>query len=125
MLRIFWDDARSTFDWDVSTALPPALAQPWEFILAESNELPDGGQYGTVSLDYIYDGAKRGVRITVTANEDVLEPCSNFGIQKFAFNTTIINPQTDLVVAPPESWTAQFGRFSISEFGRFHITATG
>ena len=37
---------------------PPVLAQPWEFILAESNELPDGGQYGTVSLDYIFDGAK-------------------------------------------------------------------
>ena len=80
-----------------STTLPPAFAQPWEFILAESNELPDGKQYGTVSLDYIYDPAKRGVRITVTANKDVLEPCSNFGIQKFAFNTTIINAQTDLV----------------------------
>ena len=104
------------------STIPPVFAQPWEVVLGESNEFPDGEQYGIVSLNYIYDAEKRGVVITVTANLDVLPPTSDFGIQNFSFNTTIVNPETNLVIGLPELWVAQFDPFKLSEFGRFHIT---
>ena len=58
---------------------PPVLAQPWEFILAESNELPDGGQYGTVSLDYIFDGAPVDVFVQVVPILE-LAPATEFNV---------------------------------------------
>ena len=76
----------------LSAAAFPAMAQPWVYNLYGANELPDGVSYGTVSLSYIYDSGKRGVRITVTANDSILSPCSNFGIQRFGFNTVLANP---------------------------------
>jgi hypothetical protein len=75
-----------------AAAVLPAFAQPWVFNLYGANELPDGVSYGTVSLSYIYENGKRGVRITVTANQSILSPCSNFGIQRFGFNTALANP---------------------------------
>jgi hypothetical protein len=73
----------------LSATVTPAAVQTWNFNLSESSELPDGTVYATVSLSYVYDGGKRGVRITVTANESVLSPCDNFGIQRFGFNTAL------------------------------------
>lgn len=101
---------------------PQVQAQPWEVILGESNQLPDGQQYGIVSLDHIFDGGKRGVAITVAINDEVLSPSSNYGIRNFSFNTTVINPATNLLIGLPGLWTAQFGPVKLSEFGRFHIT---
>ena len=79
----------------LSAAAFPAMSQPWVYNLYGANELPDGVSYGTVSLSYIYDGGKRGVRISVTANESILSPCDNFGIQRFGFNTALANPPDD------------------------------
>jgi hypothetical protein len=101
---------------------PRVQAQPWEVVLGESNQLPDGQQYGIVSLDHIFDGGKRGVAITVTINDEVLSPSSNYDIRNFSFNTTVINPATSLLIGLPELWAAQFGPVKLSEFGRFHIT---
>ena len=103
-----------------STA-PPVLAQPWEVVLGESNELPDGEQYGIVSLNYIYEGDKRGVAITVTADGGI-SPSSDFGIQNFSFNTSVVNPETNLTIGVTCFLGCSVEPFKLSEFGRFHIT---
>ena len=104
--------------------IPYAYAEIWDTILIESNELPDGNTYATAFLSYIYDGGKRGVKITVTANESILIPnnCRNFGIQSFGFNTTITDPENNLIVTSPPNWICRFkdpGKM-YGEFGRFH-----
>ena len=103
-------------------AIPSIYANPLESMIDESNELSKGYNYAKVSLSYTYDGAKRGVRIIVEADETILLPCANFGIQRFGFNTTIINPKKNLIVISPPNWSVQFGSFTYSDFGRFQVT---
>ncbi len=79
----------------LSASAVPVIAQPWVYNLYGANELPDGISYGTVSLSYIYDGGRRGVRMTVTADQSILSPCNNFGIQRFGFNTTLSTQPDD------------------------------
>ena len=76
-------------------------ANPLEIEIDESNVLPDGKNYATVSLSYIYDGVKRGVRIAVEVDESILVPCNNFGVQRFGFNTTIKDPANNLKITLP------------------------
>ena len=54
-----------------------------------SNALPDGNDYATVTIEQLSGGCSGGfdgVKITVDANQTILLPGSNFGIQKFGFN---------------------------------------
>ena len=114
----------------------PVYANNLQIILNESNFFPYGESYANVSLSYIYDGDKRGVKLSVQANENILEPCNNFGIQRFGFNTTIQNPAENLIITLPPLWNRkltlirrvpeffgllQANLFNYSAFGSFEV----
>jgi len=71
------------------------------FSITESNELPDGNDYAYAEIDTIYPITARTETnqylITVTPNEAVLLPGSNYGIQRFGLN--YIGDTNDLNVA--------------------------
>ena len=89
--------------------------------LTQSNRLPDGEEYSAVSLSYIYNGGKRGVRITVKENEDVLVPRKHFGIRWFGFNTAIEKPGINLKVTVPRDWIRRFRPYKYGAFGWFEV----
>lgn len=105
----------------ISCAGSSAFARSLCVDLTESNRLPDGKEYAAVTLSYIYDGDKRGVRITVKENEDLLAPRKYFGIRRFGFNTTLANPAQNLRVKVPREWTRRFKRLSYGTFGQFEV----
>jgi len=91
----------------------------------ESNVLPDGQGYGTVTVTLLPSycpGSYDGVQITVDANQNLLSPLGNFGIQKFGFNYN--GNQADLTVTGPTGWSINTGG-NISEFGVFMEEPTG
>jgi len=57
--------------------------------LDESDTLPDGYAYGTVTATFLDDACPNsydGVKITADPDDSILNPGPNFGIQKFGFN---------------------------------------
>ena len=98
-----------------------------------SNALPDGNDYATVTIEQLTGGCSggyNGVKITVDANQSVLLPGSNFGIQKFGFNYN--GNHEDMVITVYEedgttvdpSWNVKHGQ-NMSEFGCFVEEPTG
>jgi hypothetical protein len=89
--------------------------------LDESNVLPDWMAYGWVTLTLQPDacpGALDGVEIMVDANEAILIPGTNFGIQAFGFNyngnINCLKNNIDM----PDGWSAKTSK-NMSEFGVF------
>jgi hypothetical protein len=107
----------------LSTTMAFAVIGP--IPIDESNTLPDGQSYGTVTVTLLPNycpGSYDGVEIGVDANQSILTPLSNFGIQKFGFN---YNGNTaNITVTAPTGWKIDTGK-NISEFGVFMEEPTG
>ncbi len=91
----------------------------------ESNVLPDFQTYGTVTVTLLpasCPGSYVGVQIVVDANQLLLTPLSNFGIQKFGFNYNG-NP-ANLTVTAPFGWSINTGG-NMDGFGVFMEEPTG
>jgi hypothetical protein len=96
-----------------------ALAVIGPIPIDESNVLPNGNLYGTVTVTLLPSycpGSYDGVQITVDANQLILTPLTNFGIQKFGFNYNG-NP-ADLTVTAPTGWSINTGG-TMDGFGVF------
>ena len=107
----------------LSTTMAFAVIGP--IPIDESNVLPDGQNYGTVTVTLLPNycpGSYDGVQIVVDANQLILTPLSNFGIQKFGFNYN--GNQANLTVTGPTGWTINTGG-NISDFGVFMEEPTG
>jgi hypothetical protein len=92
----------------LSTTMAFAVIGP--IPIDESNVLPDGKNYGTVTVTLLPNycpGSYDGVQIVVDANQLILTPLSNFGIQKFGFNYN--GNQANLTVTGPTGWTINTG----------------
>jgi hypothetical protein len=103
----------------------PLLAVIGPIPIDESNVLPDGQSYGTVTVTLLpgfCPGPYDGVQIVVDANQSLLTPLSNFGIQKFGFNYN--GSPADLTVTGPTGWSINMGG-TMSEFGVFMEEPTG
>jgi len=102
-----------------------ALATIGPIPLDESNTLPDGNMYGTVTVSLLPNycpGLYDGVQIVVDANQLILNPLSNFGIQKFGFNYNG-NP-AELSVTAPTGWSIKTDG-TMDGFGVFMEEPTG
>lgn len=91
------------------------------------NELPDGIYYGSVTVTLIPAGAINscpggydGVKIVVDANQKVLIPGPNFGIQRFGFNYAGNPAALDISIAndPQNKWKISLNR-QMGPFGVF------
>jgi hypothetical protein len=90
-----------------------------------SNELPDGPLYGTVTVTRLPDycpGSYDGVKIVADANQDILIPGSNFGIQDFGFNYS--GDPSKLTISKPNKWKMKTSQ-NMSEFGVFLYEESG
>jgi hypothetical protein len=104
----------------------PASAATVSYFLDQSNALPDGTNYLMVTVSD--DG--QASPDTIFFRVEILDPllsfaASNFGIQRFAFNSTI--DPIDLVYKIgdlPAGWTVQVGT-TISGFGVFELIPSG
>jgi len=112
--------------------------QSASYTFTQSNALADGVNYGTIQVESYYDaagGTSNGlssgqVRFTVAAN--VLASygtLSNFGIDKFSFNTDLQPPPTNITVTDSNGkvisgWNVTLNR-NISGFGTFDVTDSG
>ncbi len=97
----------------------PAQAATVSFFLDQSNKLPDGTDYLSVTLTDI----ESGVNVLVKT----LDPLNNiagghFGIQSFGFNFTSRTPYE--ISGLPDYWKVQKDR-QMSEFGRYDIRLQG
>ncbi len=99
--------------------IAPAQAASVSFFLDQSNKLPDGANYLSVTLT----DSESGVNVLVKT----LDPLNSiagghFGIQSFGFNFTSnsLYEITDL----PDYWKVQKDK-QMSEFGRFDIRLQG
>jgi hypothetical protein len=111
--------------WIIFLSATMALATIGPIPIDESNDLPDGPLFGTVTVTLLPNycpGAYDGVQIVVDANQLILTPLSNFGIQKFGFNYN--GTPTDLTVTGPTGWSINTDG-NISEFGVFMEEPTG
>jgi len=104
-----------------------ASAASVTYFLTDSNALPDGPSYLSIT---IADGAgddAGDIIFTVDANESIFCPggCvgDNFGIQVFGFNSVPMLTADNLEL--PDSWTPNFGGGSLSEFGNLDIENSG
>jgi len=79
----------------------------------ESNVLPDGNYYGSVTVTQTSPNC---VQITADANQTLLIPLSNFGIQNFGFNYA--GDPRCLQVALPTGWKDK-SKQNLSEFGKY------
>jgi hypothetical protein len=91
------------------------------------NELPDGIYYGAVTVKLIPGGTINGcpggydgVKIAVDANQNVLIPGPNFGIQRFGFNYLGNTADLDISIAndPQNKWKISLNR-QMGPFGVF------
>jgi hypothetical protein len=94
-----------------------------------SNDLPDGYVYCAVTVTLLPDhcpGPYDGVEIAVDANQDILTPGPNFGIQAFGFNYNGNLEELSLNVPddPANKWKVQYGK-NISEFGVYLVDESG
>ena len=94
-------------------SIAPVLATIGPVPVDESNVLPDFiNVYGTVTITKIPD--TECAEIIAEANQNILEPLSNFGIQRFGFNYAG-NVYDLWIWGKPTSWTVK----RMSEFGLF------
>lgn len=87
----------------------------------ESNVLSDGPCYGTVTVTLLPDyctGPYDGVRIVVDANQLILIPGTNFGIQAFGFNYNGTDLSNLSLTRPSTKWKITTSS-NMSEFGVF------
>jgi len=104
-----------------------ASAASVTYFLTDSNALPDGPSYLSVTIAD-GEGADVGdIIFTVDANESIFCPggCSgdNFGIQVFGFNSVPILTADNLEL--PDGWAPNFGGGSLSEFGNLDVENSG
>ena len=112
--------------------MAPALGVADVYYLTESNALPDGVIYGTVTLT---QGDAYTVNFQVDMSTPPLTAGTNFGIQSFGFNTSLLDPVTTgspssrtptsyFEFAGSSDWDFRYNRNS-SEFGNFELFYTG
>ena len=96
----------------------PLLAITGPIPIDESNVVPDGPYYGSVSITSTSPSC---VDINVNANETLLVPLPNFGIQAFGFNYT--GDISCLDVSAPTGWVEGDGK--MDGFGYFMERVSG
>jgi hypothetical protein len=94
-----------------------------------SNDLPDGNVYCAVTVTLLPDncpGPYDGEEIVVDANQDILIPGPNFGIQQFGFNYNgdIGELETFVKDDPTTKWKVQYSN-NMSEFGVYLFEESG
>ena len=93
-----------------------------------SNELPDGPLYGTVTVTLLPNycsGTFDGVRIVADANQNILMPGTNFGIQDFGFNYNGDTGKLNITVQNSNGkWKVKTNQ-NMSEFGVFLYEDSG
>ena len=82
--------------------------------------LSNGLRYATVTLT---SQSTTCVQITVQPNTAILNPGSNFGIQKFGFNYN--GTTTNLTVSIPAGWSCSIDPANMDGFGKFEVIDTG
>ena len=118
VLKVLWGWAAAVL---ASCVGSPVLAESLCGELTESNRLGDGRPYASVSLSYIYSGGKRGVRIAVEENDEILLPRKYAGIRRFGFNTAIERPGINLEIKVPREWRRRYKRCDYGAYGRFEV----
>lgn len=101
----------------------PALADTIISSLTYSNTLPDGFNYGTVTVSSVDDYT---VSFKVDMDETLLVPGTNYGIDKFYFNTLLspVAPASNWQFSGPAGWGVKFNK-NLSEFGTFELAWDG
>jgi hypothetical protein len=99
---------------------PEKASASIQFTLSASNFLPDGGNYGTVTLSDSNDGLPAGqVRIVFAVNP----ARTGDTFQDFVFNSTV--PLTAAnIISVPTGWTTSFGQ-NEDGFGSFSVNVQG
>jgi hypothetical protein len=102
--------------------LPAALVTE-SFYLDQSNELPDGTNYGIVELTA--DSAAGTVAFVVTAPYTYSGvPGRNYGFDKFYFNANDLLLTTDFTISGPVDWQVDQGSHQASGFGKYDFLLT-
>ena len=101
----------------------PAAAAGLNFVLDQSNNLPDGENYLEVGIS---DGDSGAVNFTVTPLELLTDNARRrFGIQLFAFNVADgVHADASNVAGLPDGWKA-FNNKRADGFGRYDIVVMG
>ncbi len=101
----------------------PVAAQPLEFYMLWSNDLPNGQVYATVKLESLPGGC---VQITTTIEDDTLQAGDNLGIQRFGLNYTGDARDLSITVQGASNWRKRiYGGASYGPFGEFDIDLKG
>jgi len=104
-----------------------ASAASMSYFLDQSNDLPNGVNYATVTIDD--EGIGGYINFTVTVDESAFpQPLSNFGMQSFHFNydEALDVSEANVVDIDPSSWDVNdMGKNAGGGFGKFDIQATG
>jgi hypothetical protein len=98
----------------------PLLAITGPIPIDESNVLPDGPYFGSVTITSTSPSC---VDINVNANETLLVPLPNFGIQAFGFNAIYTIDSNCLDVTAPTGWVEGSG--NMDGFGYFMERVSG
>jgi len=98
--------------------LSPIGAQANQIELNQSNVLPDGYPYVTVDITFGTSTAA----FLVDANNDILVPGDNYGLDKFFIHTDLAINIENFIVGP--DWTVQHDK-EASEFGVFALLYKG
>jgi hypothetical protein len=96
-----------------------------------SNDLPNGYNYATVAIRLLDDfctGFYDGVEIVVDANDSILIPENNYGIQRFGFNYDGDENELSVEILndPKGKWEVRIGESaSYGPFGSFMFDLNG
>lgn len=86
-----------------------------------SNQLPNGPTYATVKIEDLDNG---DIKFTVDPIDTAFSISgSNFGLQKFGFNTDLDPTLVQAAITGPVGWTVGSG--NLDGFGSFEITDSG
>ena len=102
-----------------------ANAASMSWFMDQSNALPDGVNYLTVTIDD--EGAAGDINFTVEVNVAAFTPDDNFGMQSFFFNfdNSLSVTTSSIVDVDPTTWAITEDRNAGGGFGKFEFQLAG